>query len=165
MIISIIVAAADNNAIGKDNQLLWHLPVDMKFFKATTWTNPVIMGRKTFQSLGEKILPGRKNIIITRQEDYQPADVWVAKSLTEAIEKAKSANCNEIFIAGGGEIYKQSMALANRIYMTRVHTNIDADTFFPGINEKEWNLVDRQQYAADEKHAFDFSIETWERSH
>lgn len=165
MIISIIVAAADNNAIGKDNQLLWHLPIDMKFFKATTWTSPVIMGRKTFQSLGEKILPGRKNIIISRQENYQPADVWVVKSLAEAIEKAKSTNCNEIFIAGGGEIYKQSMALANRIYMTRVHTHIDADTFFPEINEKEWSLVDRQSYAADEKHAFDFSIETWERSH
>jgi dihydrofolate reductase len=162
--INIIVAASDNNAIGRDNKLLWHLPTDMKFFKAITWTHPVIMGRKTFESLGGKLLPGRKNIIISRNKDYRaPAEAWFATSLDEAIKKAKTTNSKEIFIAGGGEIYQQSMQIADRIYMTRVHTQIEADTFFPEIDEKEWKKVSATDYAADDKHAFSFSIEVWEK--
>lgn len=163
--INIIVAASDNNAIGRDNKLLWHLPTDMKFFKATTWTHPVIMGRKTFESLGGKLLPGRKNIIISRNKDNNSsAEAWYATSLNEAIEKAKTTNSKEIFIAGGGEIYQQSMLIADRIYMTRVHTEMEADTFFPAIDPREWQKVSFVDHAADDKHAFSFSIEVWERS-
>lgn len=164
MIISIVVAAADNNVIGKDNKLLWHLPSDMKFFKATTWASVVIMGRKTFVSLGEKPLPGRKNILITRQKDYQaPEGVWIAGDIKEALDKAKQANCHEVFVIGGGEIYQQAMALSDRIYMTRVHTSPEGDTFFPAISEQEWKLSDRVGFASDQKHAYAFDIEKWER--
>lgn len=163
MILSLIVAASDNNAIGKDNKLLWHLPKDMKFFKSTTWAHPVIMGRKTYVSLDEKPLAGRKSIIITRQNDYRPADVWVVNDLKTAVSKAKETNSNEIFIIGGGEIFKQSMTIADRIYMTRVHTQVDGDTFFPEIDEAKWKLVNKEDIPADEKHAFAFSFEVWEK--
>jgi dihydrofolate reductase len=163
MTISLIVAASTNNAIGNKGALLWHLPNDLKFFKNTTWAMPVIMGRKTFESVG-KPLPGRTNIVITTQPGWKADGVTTAFSLDEAIQKAAALATNEIFIIGGGQIYEQSFVIANRIYMTRVHTNIaDADAFFPSINEDEWQLVFKKDMEQDAKHAFDYSFETWER--
>ena len=160
MKISLIVAAAENNAIGKNNQLLWHLPNDLKFFKNTTWGMPVIMGRKTFEAVN-KPLPGRFNVVITRQDGWKADGVIVAKDLKEALQKATETNCKEIFIIGGGEIYKQSMEMTDKIYLTRVHANIDGDTFFPVIDENKWQLTSNQEFAADEKHAFAYSFQVW----
>jgi dihydrofolate reductase len=165
MLISLIVAASTNNAIGKANQLLWHLPTDLKFFKNTTWAMPVIMGRKTFESVGSKPLPGRFNIIISRQAGLtsEHENVWFVTSLEEAIEKATSTNCNELFIAGGAQIYEQAMAIANRIYLTRVHATLDGDAFFPAFDVEKWKLSGNTDFEADEKHAYPFSIQTWNR--
>lgn len=160
--ISLIVAASTNNAIGKNNQLLWHLPKDLKFFKNTTWAMVVIMGRKTYESVN-KPLPGRVNILITTKPDWKADEVWVAKDVSEAIELAKTTHCKEIFIIGGGEIYKQTMPIADKIYMTRVHATIDGDTFFPEINEAVWELISNEDFKADGKHAYDFSFQTWEK--
>lgn len=160
--ISLLVAAANNNAIGKNNALLWHLPKDMKFFKNITWGMVIIMGRKTYESV-DKPLPGRINIVITRQKDWKRDGVWVADSLANAIAQAKTSNCKEIFIIGGGEIYKQAMPLADKIYMTRVDATLEGDTFFPEILASEWQLTSAQKEMADEKHLYNFSFETWER--
>ena len=162
MIISLIVAASTNNAIGKEGQLLWSLPNDMKFFKNTTWGTTVVMGRKTYESV-DKPLPGRVNIVITRQENWSRENVVVVKDLTEALQKAKETNCKEIFIIGGGEIYKQSMKLANRIYMTRVHAVLEGDTFFPEIDEKIWEIKQQLDFSVDEKHQYDYSFQVWEK--
>ncbi len=160
--ISLIVAAAENNAIGKNNQLLWHLPNDLKFFKNTTWGMPVIMGRKTFESVN-KPLPGRFNIVITRQQGWNAEGVIVATDLNDAVKKAGESNCKETFIIGGGEIYKEGFEIADKIYLTRVHANIDGDTFFPVINEDKWRLTSSQDFTTDEKHAFAYSFQVWER--
>ncbi|MGC4103200.1 dihydrofolate reductase [Ferruginibacter sp.] len=161
--ISIIVAAAENNAIGREGELLWTLPNDMKFFKNTTWGLPAIMGRKTYESLG-KPLPGRINIVITRQEGWKAEGVIVAKDINEALQKAKETNCKEIFIIGGGEIYKQSMDITDRIYLTRVHHSFaDADAFFPAIDENKWQLKSNEDFGFDAKHAYSYSFQTWER--
>ena len=161
MIISLIVAVSENNAIGKNNQLLWHLPNDLKFFKNTTWGMPVIMGRKTFEAVN-KSLPGRYNIVITRQPDWKATDVITAADLDDAIKKAAETNCKEIFIVGGGEIYRQSISRADKIYLTRVHTVIEGDTFFPEIDETKWQLVSNEDFAADKKNVFAYSFQTWE---
>lgn len=163
MLISIVVAAAENNAIGKNNQLLWHLPRDMKFFKNVTWAMPVIMGRKTFESMGGKALPGRKNIVITRQTEWQADGVMTASNLDDAIKKAESMDVKEVFVIGGGEIYKQAFDSANRIYMTRVHTRLDADIFFPAIDEASWKLLKNTDNSSDEKHKYAYSFQVWER--
>jgi len=162
MIISLVVAAAENNAIGKDNQLLWHLPNDLKFFKNITWGMVVIMGRKTFEAVN-KTLPGRTNIVISRQADWKAEGAIVAIDLNDALQKAKATNCNEIFVIGGGEIYKQSMEIADKIYITRVHAVLDGDTFFPVIDESKWQLTHNQDFKADEKHAYAYSFQTWQR--
>ena len=132
--ISLIAAAAENYAIGQDNQLLWTLPNDMKFFKNTTWGMPIIMGRKTYESM-DKPLPGRINVVITRQPGWNAEGVDVATDLNSALIKTTDTNCKETFIIGGGEIYRQSFEMADRIYLTRVHAILDGDTFFPAINE------------------------------
>ncbi len=161
--ISLIVAASANNAIGKNNQLLWHLPKDLRFFKNTTWGMVVVMGRKTFESVN-KPLPGRVNIVITSNRDWMTEGVWVAKDLDDAIAQAKTTNCKEIFIIGGGEIYQQTMPIADKIYLTRVQTHIEGDTFFPAIDEAEWQLKENTDFKADEKHAYDFSFQVWGRN-
>ncbi|HSB94246.1 MAG TPA: dihydrofolate reductase, partial [Flavitalea sp.] len=131
--VSLVVAVSENHVIGKDNQLLWSLPNDMKFFKNTTWGMPVIMGRKTFESLG-KPLPGRTNIVITSKPDWQAPGTITVSSLDEAIHAAEETDAKEVFVIGGGQVYKQSMPVANRIYYTRVHTSVEGDTFFPEID-------------------------------
>ena len=158
--ISLVVAAAENSAIGKNNQLLWHLPNDLKFFKNKTWAGVVIMGRKTFESVN-KPLPGRLNIVVTSNKEWKAEGVMVANDLEQAIALAQKENFKEISIIGGGEIYRQSMPLADTIYMTRVHTVIDGDTFFPEINIAEWELTGKDDFLKDEKHAYDYSFEKW----
>jgi dihydrofolate reductase len=164
MIISLIVAASTNNAIGKNNRLLWNLPNDMKFFKNTTWGMPVIMGRKTYESM-DKPLPGRFNFVITRQSDWTAEGITVASDINDAIKKAGETNCKEIFIIGGGEIFKESIGAADKIYLTRVHADLDGDTFFPMIDENKWQLVSNEDFTADEKHAYAYSFQTWEAKH
>ena len=164
--ISLIVAASEDDAIGKDNALLWHLPNDMKFFKNTTWAMPVVMGRKTYASMGSKPLPGRFNIVVTRQTDFDPGDdrAWVVNTLEAALEKAAETNCREVFIAGGGELYRAAMPVADRIYMTRVHTSYPgADVHFPALEDSDWRLASRLDFPSDEKHAHSYSFQVWNR--
>ncbi len=163
MIISLIVAASANNVIGNNNRLPWHLPADMKFFKNTTWGMPVIMGRKTFEAMQNKALPGRKNIIITRQENLKLKDATVVNDFSNALFVARETDCKEVFVIGGGEIFKDVIDKANRIYMTRVHTILEGDAFFPEIDGKKWKQVSKKDCYAEEKHQYDFSIEVWER--
>lgn len=159
--ISIIVAAAQNNAIGKDNQLLWHLPNDLRFFKQTTLDRSLIMGRKTFESLG-KPLPRRRNIVVTRQPEYRAAGAEVVHSLDDAL--ALCAGDEEIFIAGGAEIYKLALPVVDRIYLTRVDTDIQGDAYFVEIDEREWQLVSSEQHPADDRHAFGYTFMVYDRN-
>jgi dihydrofolate reductase len=160
--IVMIAAVAENNALGKDNELVWHLPNDFKRFKELTSGHYIIMGRKTFESLGNKALNGRLNIIITKQKDYKAVGIVVANSLEDAVFIAHEHQYKEILIAGGGEIYKQALPKANKIYVTRVETNIDGDTFFE-MNEEDWNLSFADEKQADEKHLYNYTFETWTR--
>jgi dihydrofolate reductase len=164
MQITLVVAASTNNAIGLDNRLLWHLPNDMRFFKNNTWALPVIMGRKTFDSLNGKPLNGRMNIIITRQKDWQADGVTTVHSLQEAIDTAMAADYQECCVIGGGEIFKDAMPIATRIYLTRVDTEIEGDVFFPDIDQTTWYMVWEQSFPADAKHAFPYHFQLWERN-
>lgn len=163
MKLSIAVATSLNHAIGKNNQLLWHLPADLKFFKTTTMGCPVVMGRKTFQSIG-RTLPGRKNVVITRDKNFNSDnqfDILVVSSLDEALVKMHSEN--EVFIIGGGEIYSQSIDSVDTIYLTLVHTVIDGDVYFPEIDKSKFDLVWEEKHLADEKNKFDFTFQKFER--
>lgn len=162
MIISLVVAASENNAIGKNNQLLWHLPNDLKFFKNLTWGMIVVMGRKTYEAV-DKPLPGRVNIVITRQEDWKKEGTITASDLSEALTIAEETHFKEAFVIGGGEIYKQAMNIADKIYITRVHANLEGDTFFPMINDSEWKLVSNEDFDKDAKHQYSYSFQLWER--
>lgn len=163
MKVSIIVATSLNHAIGKDNQLLWHLPADLKFFKTTTMGCPVVMGRKTFQSIG-RTLPGRQNVVITRDQTFnndKQYDLTVVGSIDEALVKLHSEK--EVFIIGGGEIYKQSIDSVDTIYITLVHTVIDGDVYFPEIDKSKFDLVWEEKHLADEKNKFDYTFQKFER--
>ncbi len=163
MKLSLVVAAAENNAIGKNNELLWRLPNDMKFFKNVTWALPVIMGRKTFESLG-KPLANRTNIVVTRQREWHAEGVVIVKNIKEAIDAALATDSKEAFVIGGGEIYKETLPLAHKIFITRVHAIFnDADTFFPEIDTARWKLKSNLDFPADEKHAYAYSFQVWER--
>nr|AIA15410.1 Dihydrofolate reductase [uncultured bacterium] len=163
MIVSLVVAASENNVIGKDNKLLWRLPNDMAFFKNVTWGMPVIMGRKTFESLGSKPLKGRTNIVITRKGEIDEEVVTVS-SLEQAVKAAGDTDAKECYIIGGGEIYRQSMQIADKIYMTRVSAVVEGDTWFPEIDEKVWRVTSSVSFDADEKHAYAYRFETWQRN-
>lgn len=162
MIISLIVAAAKNNAIGKNGRMPWHLSGDMKHFKNITWGMPVIMGRKTFESLG-KPLPGRKNIVITRQPEWKAEGVVIVKNLNDALFVAKQTDAKEVFVIGGGEIYRLAFEKTKRIYLTRVNAEPEGDTFFPELNDKEWQLINQQDHEADDKNQYAYSFQVWER--
>lgn len=162
MTISFVVAAATNNAIGKDGKLPWHLPNDMKHFKNVTWGMPVVMGRKTFESLG-KALPGRKNIVISRQPGLNIQGAIAVKNMEDALFVARQTDANEVMVIGGGEIYKTLMDKAKRIYLTRVEAEPEADTFFPAISPKEWFLVSQKNHEADENNDYNYSFQLWER--
>jgi dihydrofolate reductase len=163
MKLSIIVATSENNAIGKDNQLLWHLPADLKFFKNTTMGCPVVMGRKTFQSIG-RTLPGRKNVVITRDDSFNSDnkfDIDVVGSIENGLEVLN--DFETVFIIGGGEIYKQALPITEVVYRTLVHTQIDGDTFFPELNSNEFKLVWEEKHLADEKNKYDYTFQKFER--
>ncbi len=162
MILSAIVAAAENNAIGKDNDLLWKLPDDMRFFKTTTSGHAVIMGRKTLESFGRP-LPNRENICITRSESYSADKVHVVHSIEKAIELARNLEEEECFLLGGGEIYKQGLRFCDKVYLTRVHANFEAEVFFPELDETEWKETAREEHGIDERHAYAFTFLTYER--
>tara|TARA_B100000900_G_scaffold377707_1_gene361369 strand:- start:70 stop:570 length:501 start_codon:yes stop_codon:yes gene_type:complete len=166
MIVSLIVAASENNVIGKDNDLIWNLPKDMNYFKETTQSHFVIMGRKNFESIPHKFrpLPNRTNVVVTRQTSYKAEGCIVVNSIEEALSKAKEADDAEPFIIGGGEIYRLALDnnLVNRIYLTRVHKHYEGDTFFPEINSN-WKLISSEKFLADEKHICDFSFEVYEK--
>ncbi len=159
--LSIIVAAAHNNAIGKDNQLLWHMPADLRFFKEKTMGHPVVMGRKTFESVG-KALPKRRNIIISRNPDFSAEGVEVCHSLDEALELLDDTEEN--FIVGGSEIYKMSLPYCDKIYFTQIEADFEADTFFPSFNPDEWHLTHEERHAADEKNPYNYCFLTYERT-
>lgn len=164
MQINIIVAVADNMAIGKNNQMLWHLPEDFRYFKNTTWGLPILMGRRTFQSLNNKPLPGRVNIVISRQKDFKAEGVVTINKIEEALFIAKEHDYQQLFVIGGGEIYRALLPKTHRIYLTRVKAQFDdADTFFPTFNEKEFTLTSKEEHLADEKNPYDYSFEIWER--
>lgn len=163
MILSAITAVAENNVIGRDNQLPWRLPADMKYFKDTTWGHPVIMGRKTYASFGNKALKGRMNIVITRQPGFLATDARVVHSLDEAVALAKEMDVTEVFILGGADIYRQSMSLLNRIYLTRIYENFEGDAFFPAMDPGAWKLVREEAHQPDEKNRHAYSFQVWEK--
>lgn len=160
--LTIIVAAAENNVIGKDNQLIWHLSDDLKRFKKLTSGHHIIMGRKTFESF-PKPLPNRTHIVITRQKNYKvPKGVIVVHTMKEAVSAATVADA-EPFVIGGGEIYKQAIPFATKIELTRVHHEFEGDTFFPEIDMKNWKEVSNTFHKQDDKHDYEFSFITYER--
>ena len=158
----IIVAISDNNAIGRDNQLLWHISEDLRFFKRTTLGSPVIMGRKTFESIG-RALPGRVNIVVSRGFSTGE-EVEVVNSLEDAFAVAEDTNLEKCFVIGGGQIYAQALDFADRLVVTHVHTVIeDADTFFPAINPEIWNVVQRSEMFTDEETGYQFEFVEYEK--
>nr|AIA17402.1 Dihydrofolate reductase [uncultured bacterium] len=155
MNLSIIVALSENNVVGINNQLPWRLSADLKRLKTLTMGHHLIMGRKTYESIGRP-LPGRTNLIITRNRNYKAEGCVVVSSLKEALEKAKDDA--EPFIFGGGEIFREGLPMVNKIYMTRIHENIQGDTRFPELNASEWKEISRQDFSADEKNDHDYSF-------
>lgn len=152
-----IAAVANNNVIGKDNKLLWQMSHDLKRFKELTMGHTIIMGRKTFESIG-KPLPGRKTIVVTRQKDFDAKGCETVADLKEAICKIKDEA--EVFVAGGGEIYRQIMSLhyTRRIYLTRIYANFEGDSFFPDIDTEKWELIEREEYEPDEKNPYPYAF-------
>ncbi len=157
---SIIVAISENNVIGRDGGLPWHLSADLQRFKRLTMGCLIIMGRKTYESIGRP-LPGRTSIVVTRQDDYQPAGVLVAPSLDQALDIAQTDD--EAFVIGGAEIYRQALPRANRLVVTRVHATIDGDVFFPEIEPSQWRLQSEEPHEADDRNDFPFTFQTFER--
>ncbi|MDQ6470414.1 dihydrofolate reductase [Flavobacterium sp. LHD-80] len=158
--IIMIAAVAENNALGKNNDLVWHLPNDFKRFKSLTTNHHIIMGRKTFESF-PKPLPNRTHVIITRQSDYNPEGCIVVDSIEKAIEACPENE--DSYIIGGGEIYNLALPFTDIIEITKVHHTFEADTFFPKINEKEWQLVESEENFKDDKHLYDYTYETYIR--
>jgi dihydrofolate reductase len=159
--LSIIAAVSENNALGKENKLLWHLPADLKRLKSLTMGHHLIMGRKTFESLG-KPLPGRPHVIISRQKNYQPDGVTVVDSLEKAIEFAK--HDDQAFVFGGGEIYRLALPFVKKIYLTRVKALFEGDTYFPELISDEWKMVKCESYLPDEKNLFYYSFEEYNKA-
>ena len=162
MKLSIIVAIAEQGVIGKDNQLIWHLPEDLKMFRRLTTGHVIIMGRKTFESIG-KPLPNRTSIIISRNNDYQVEGCIVVSSLEEAVEKAKEIETEEAFIIGGAQIYALALDIADTVYLTQVHHNFEGDAFFPILDTNIWIEKERNSFSPDEKHAYAFDFVTLEK--
>ena len=158
--LTLIAAAGENNELGKNNDLVWHLPDDFKRFKNITSGHHIIMGRKTFDSFPQP-LPNRTHVVITRQENYKKPGIIVVHSLERAIELTKDDP--QAFVIGGGEIYKMALDAAHRIELTRVHGKFEADTFFPEIDESQWKIVSEEYHEKDEKHNYAFTYLTYER--
>lgn len=167
MIVSAIAAVAENGTIGREGDLPWSLPDDMRFFMRTTTGHHIITGRKNYESIPEKYRPlkGRVNIVITRSTDYTAPGATVVGSLEDALDVARKAGEEEVFIIGGGQIYREAMEkdLVDRAYLTLVHASIPGDTFFPTIDASDWLEFSRQPHDADERHAHSFSFVVLER--
>lgn len=159
-VVTLIAAAGENNELGKDKDLVWHLPDDFKRFKILTTGHYIIMGRRTFETF-PKLLPNRTHVVITRKENYSPEGAIVVHSIDEALEVAK--NDEQPFVIGGGEIYKLSLPKADRIELTRVHGTFDADTYFPEFNEENWKLVSSEFHPKDDRHNYSFTYLTYDR--
>lgn len=159
MNISIITAIGKNRELGKNNSLLWHLPKDMTHFKNVTTGHSVIMGRKTFESIG-RALPNRRNIVVTKNTDYKNEAVEVAHSLEDALNLVKDEE--EVFIIGGAQIYKEALPFAHKLYITKVDGTFDADTFFPEIDESKWHLVSKEEHKKDQTNPYDLVFEVLE---
>lgn len=157
-----IAAASENNVIGKNNELVWHMPADFKYFKEKTKGHIIIMGRKTFESLG-KPLKYRTNVVISSKDDYLPEGTEKFDSLEDALKWSSDQNEDEIFIIGGASVYKQAMRKANRIYLTRIHGKFEGDTYFPEISE-EWELISSVENKADEKNPYDYTFLVFEKA-
>lgn len=166
MIISLIAAIAQNRVIGKDNDLPWRLPNDMKYFMQTTLGHHVVMGRKNYDSLPTKFkpLPNRTNIVVTRQSDFKADGCAVVNSLEDGITLAKSNGETELFIIGGAQIYQQALPMSELLYLTEIKSDIEGDTYFPEINKKEWHEISRKAHSADERHRFAFDFVVYKRS-
>lgn len=160
MRISIIAAMGRNRAIGRGGGLPWRLPADMKFFKNKTMGHHLVMGRRTWEELGVA-LPGRTNIVVSRDGRFSPPDATVVRSLGEALRRAEGEE--EVFIAGGAVIYALALPLANRMYLTLIDEDFEADTFFPRFDEASWEIVQRDDHVPDEKNRWAYSFTTWER--
>ncbi|UVI27654.1 dihydrofolate reductase [Paenibacillus spongiae] len=162
MSITLIAAMASNRAIGQDNRMLWHLPSEMAHFRRSTTGKTVLMGRKTFESLGRP-LPKRLNVILTRDNGYSCEGCEIVHSVDEALRK-HGAGQDELMVIGGAEIYTQFLPYADKLLLTEVEADIDGDAFFPEVPESEWSITDSEPYRADEKHAYNFYIRTYKRT-
>jgi dihydrofolate reductase len=158
--ITLVVAVADSGVIGRNNTLPWHLPEDLKRFKRLTMGKPIVMGRKTFESIG-KPLPGRHNIVLTREANYRRDGITVAHDVDAALAAAGAAD--EIMIIGGSDLFRLFLPRARRIHLTRVHGNVDGDVMWPSLDERDWSVSERETYAADERHAYAMTFEVWEK--
>lgn len=167
MTVYAIAAVAENGAIGKNNDLIWNLPDDMAFFKKKTLNKVIITGRKNFESIPKKFrpLPNRVNIVLTRNKDYDANGALVFQSLEGALDWCKKEEHEEVFVIGGGEVYAEAIRndMVDVMYLTRVHEEFDADTFYPEFDESTWNLEILEEHPADERHDHSFTIEKWTR--
>ena len=162
--LSLIVAASENDVIGRDGDLPWHLPKDLRRFKRLTTGHPIIMGRKTHESIGRP-LPNRRSIVLSRDPEYRADGVEVAPSLDKALALAKSGEpADEIFVIGGYEVFRRAMPRADRLYLTRVHAEVDGDVLFPDFDPERWTLVEDVRHESDAKHAHAFSFQTYDRT-
>lgn len=162
MLISFVVAATENNVIGRDNDLPWNLPDDMKFFVKITKGHHILMGRKNLESFG-KLLPHRTNIVISTKKDYHFGDAVIKHSIDEGIKYARENGEEELMIIGGGEIYKQTLPITDRIYLTRIHAEMEGDTFFPELDMNEWKEISSEYHPRDERHQYDFTFKVLEK--
>ncbi|HQX43244.1 MAG: dihydrofolate reductase [Saprospiraceae bacterium] len=162
MIISAIVAMNPDGLIGDQNKIPWHLPADLKYFKKITLGHHILMGRKCFDSIG-KSLPGRKNIVVTKNPTFIVTDCIITNSIEEGILIAQQNKEEEMFILGGGEIYRQSMHLVNKLYLTMVQFNGSGDVFFPQIDYDEWSLISDEKHTSDDKNNYDYSFLIYKR--
>lgn len=165
MIISLIAALTKNHVIGKNNDLPWHLPDDMKYFMQTTKEHHVIMGRKNYESIPEKFrpLPNRTNIVVTRQKDFDAPGCWVVNTLEEGMALALAEGEDELFIIGGSEIYALAINYADQLYLTEIDTTLEGDTYFPSFNRDEWQEVSRTHHRADSRHAYSFDFVVYKK--
>ena len=163
MIVSMIAAASENHVIGKDNDMVWRMPSDLKYFMDTTTGHHIIMGRKNFESIGKRPLKNRTNVVITRSEHYEAPGSVVVGSLEEALVLARNNGDDEAMIIGGGEIYKLGLPFADRIYLTRIHESFEGDVYFPEFDMDEWREVSKQENKADEKNPYDYTFLIYER--
>lgn len=165
MIISLIAAVSKNKVIGKDNDLPWNLPDDMKYFMQTTSRHHVIMGRKNYESIPEKFrpLPNRTNIVVTHQRDYDAPGCTVVHSIESALAVAREGNDDEIFIIGGAAIFSQSLSFTQRMYLTEIHAIVEGDILFPEYDPSDWTEISRKHHPADERHAYPFDFVIYER--